>query len=361
MKTALLVLILFATLACRKKINHVVGETSTYNNGDTLIQGGPAVSSLNWTKITDDEIKEVFSVENFNGELYLGGAFQNGFGTIRCFGKLNSQGILTSPLVSNFSTGTVYDVYTYNNELIVGGNFTINNTGGIYDLIRITSTGQVIDIPFSTSTAHSVRRMIEYNGDLVVGGIFSPSSTNSVLNYDVDILTNYSPSSGITNFSLNGPITGLVVHNGELYACGKNAKLYKRSGGTWLDVPYIGQNAFVDKIHGIAIYNSELYILGNFENSYYVKKMNTQGIWENIPQIYQLGDFSQYSGIKTVGDKLFIFGNGFKFEYGSTSGIMSFDGTNWSKMNSFPYEVRDVEFFNNHYYIASNYGLYKYE
>ena len=188
----LVAVIVFGLVSCRKKIDHEIGvHVYTDDQSSSFGGGSGGGTSYTWGQITSSEIVDVMSLQEFNGELYVGGLFENTAGDVEGLAKLDaSDNLIHSGTNGFFGIYGVYDLHVHNNELIIGGGFTYYNLG-FYpeDLVRMNSSATISDIPFSESIAHSVRNIMDYNGDLLITGDFELSATNWVSTANVELLS----------------------------------------------------------------------------------------------------------------------------------------------------------------------------
>ncbi len=350
-KISLLLLLVTTVTACRKKIIHNVGMTTQFYEID---QGG-LNPGLTWTQITSDEIADVYALEVFNNQLYVGGLFENAAGTIKELAKLDANDNLIHPGMSGFfGFYGVYDLMTFNNQLIIGGNYTYySGTSYPKDLVRMSSSAAVSDIPFSTSIAMSVYNMTEYNSELIVVGDFQPG-TNSITTSNVERISNWA-CAGMAD--LTGNIYGCAVYNNELYVSGPDDQLQKWNGSGWTAENY-NNIWWSDTPVEVCNYgDTSLYMLGKFSNGV-ILKYKSNGTWKNVPGVTHLGTMSNYCGLKVIGNELYVYGSNFNVN-GAMSSIIKFNGTSWSHVGNFTSQVNDIIKFNNKLYIAATNGVFK--
>ncbi|HRD39131.1 MAG TPA: hypothetical protein PLC65_10900, partial [Bacteroidia bacterium] len=167
------------------------------------------------------------------------------------------------------TNGPVFAFSVYNNELYVGGAFSM--AGGIpanriakWDGSTWSSLGAGLD--------GNVFSLSVYNGELYAGGVFTTAGGNSAISV---AKWNGSIWSAVGANSMNAPVYALIVYNGELYVGGQfysggsiyGGCLAKWDGSTWSNISTgmsgIGPGPDV-AVHSLAVYNSELYASGSF-------------------------------------------------------------------------------------------------
>ncbi|MFT5777841.1 MAG: hypothetical protein ACI837_000789 [Crocinitomicaceae bacterium] len=342
-------------VSCRKKTEHVLG-TSTYIEGEEPV-GGTAGTS--WTQISSSEITDIYALEEFNGQLYVGGLFDNTANTIHDFAKLDASDNLIDPGISGFFGGYgIYDLHISNSDLILGGNYTYYTTGtDPEDLTRMNTSAVITDIPFSNSLGSSARNIMDYSSDLLITGAFSPSASNWVVTDNVDLI---SGNTAVGMANLTGTVYGSAMHNGSLFVCGPDDNLKSWSGSAWVDEIYNGLH-WQDAVWDVISYNSELYIMGKFNNGVVIKRKSATGTWTDIAEIGQIGGMSFYGGMKVVDNELYVFDGNLTINGASLLGLVKYNGTSWSSVGNFTYEVHDIVKFNGYLYLASDYGIFKYD
>jgi hypothetical protein len=348
------VVLLFLLVSCRKKIDHVVGNTTEIIEGNGLTD-----PTYDWERVSEEGMIEFHTLQLFNNELYVGGQFVDTTNNFKFIGKLDQNGQWMQALPINLNGNGVYDMEVLNNELIIGGNFYSGSITGNADLIRMDLSGTVNDIPFSNSNSSRVNCIYKNLNNLYVGGYFSPSTTNAIVTKNVEKLVNFTP---VGTADAANEVFNLSQRNGGILACGASNKLMGWNGGsTWTEQSYLNKT-LNDKVVASFTENLDLYLLGNFSYTMLtLKVMDSFGTWQNMPEISHAGNISQYSKMKKIDQDLFLFGKGFAENGGTVSSVLRLVGSNWYSFCDVQYEVRDIEFFNGYYYIATNYGLYKYK
>lgn len=344
---------LLVLISCRKEIQHTEGITT-----EIIKDSGGETPTTGWIKVSGDGMTEFHSLQVFNNELYVGGAFEDTTNNFSFLGKLDANGNVVRALSQNFIGNGIYDLEVFNNELIIGGNFFYGSLNTNADLIRMNASGTITDIPFSNSSGSTVRCIFPSNSDLYIGGKFSASSSNSIISSNIEKLVNYTPV-GMAN--LSNEVYAISKINTAILVCGPSIGVKNWNGSNWSAFSYPNFSNF-DEIYSMSSGMSEFYLLGNFSYGLYTLKMkDTFGNWFNVDEVKHTGKLSNYTKVKEIGQDLFLFGKGFSINGGPVSSIVKLSGSDWYVFSDLQYEVRDMVFFNGYYYIATNYGLFKYK
>lgn len=181
------------------------------------------------------------------------------------------------------TSGTAWNLDSYNNELYVGGNF--DSIGGIktnnfakFDGVNWHS----LSYPYYTC----VSGMANYKGKLYMSGEVSSGSSCSNLAYYDGV--NWHPWVGVLG-NVNKGVFGLKVIDSLLFVYGR----FYSVGGTncsglaaWNGTKWLGFGKGVEKvgtIHNIAKVNGELYIMGIFDS---INELSTgQGVFNYYTNI----------------------------------------------------------------------------
>ena len=138
----------------------------------------------------------ILSVEEFNGDLIVGGFFDeiNGVSVNHIARWDGNEWLpLGDGMTSDDTENTrVHDLFVYEGDLYAGGYFTSAGSSSAINLAKWdgsewTEVGNdVVDVPFTTGMWQGVWTIEEYNGDLIVGGNFiddctPPESTCTLL------------------------------------------------------------------------------------------------------------------------------------------------------------------------------------
>jgi len=167
----------------------------------------------------------------------------------------------------------IYSLFVFNNALYVAGMF--DSIGGIaanniakYDGINWTALGNGITYPNNSDC--NIRSLYSYNNELIVGGYFNQAGTIAANNIAKWNGTTWStlgvgfPSS-VSSTIYKICVTSLGVYNSELYAGNSTAGISKWNGVNWSAVgggiPNVGNGNIVT---AMCVYNNKLILSGNF-------------------------------------------------------------------------------------------------
>src|SRR3989441_691464 len=173
----------------------------------------------------------VNSLAVYNGQLYVGGFYQNAAGIALC-DRLCRWNSTTSTWSSiggaqfNGNSSAVRALAVYNGELYVGGEFT--NAAGITGANSIAkwngTTWSIVGSP--SALANNVQALAAYCGDLYVGGTFTTAAgipgADRFVKWDG---TNYSIVGGAT--AISSFVNALGAYKGSLYVGG----IFTSAGG----------------------------------------------------------------------------------------------------------------------------------
>jgi hypothetical protein len=229
----------------------------------------------NWDSLPIQPFKtqgvgSILGMKVINNELYVSGWIDTIAGMpitgIAKWNGSNWSGINFPNLQSFAGIGAIAE---YNGEIYAAGNFNSaaypNDTIGEiarYDGINWRSVGGGIH-----GSMAGVASMVVYNGELYVAGYFFTSSGNAGNHIQKWNGTTWSDVGGGTNLN-NGQITQLLVHNSKLYAMGvmdsaggvPASKIAVWDGSQWCGLG----NSFDNTIMSGCIYKDTLYIGGGF-------------------------------------------------------------------------------------------------
>lgn len=202
-----------------------------------------------------------------NNELLVGGAFslagglpaqrlakwdgQNWFGYNLPFLLMNSDQICT--------------IEEFNGEIYLGGSFIDTLSWSIYNFGKLCQN-QLCEVsttqPFSGSAA--VYKLIEFNHELIVAGEFNSAYGNNLIKWDGQNYLSF-------GLGTNGPVSDMLIYNNELYIVGNFSmvdgvpvsNIAKWNGTQWTR---IGNSVFGNSILCLAIMDDELYVGGGFQD-----------------------------------------------------------------------------------------------
>src|SRR6187399_3200871 len=228
----------------------------------------------------------VYTLEFYNGELYVGGVFDSAGGipakNIAKWNGANWEQLGIGIIGSGEWPASVGALAVFNNELYVGGVFA--SAGGVparniakWNGTSWSAVGTGIgDVWRGIGFVESVNSLVVYNGELYASGFFTKAGSISAINIARWNGTSWSavgagvgvvwPGTGIPEIALS-----MTEYNGELYVGGKflNAggiavnNIAKWNGTSW-SLPGIGVN---DIVYDMIAHKGELYIAGRFSSS----------------------------------------------------------------------------------------------
>ena len=225
---------------------------------------------------------KVRSLAVFNNTLFAGGSFNSAGGTpLNNLAKWNGTSWL--PVTLNMHTpsyvygGGIYSLLVFNNALYVAGTF--DSIGGIaanniakYDGINWTALGNGITYTNPTSPIPfcNIRSLYSYNNELIVGGYFNQAGTIAANNIAKWNGTTWSTLGvGIPNSSsspsVRSNVTSLCVYNSQLYVGNTTSGISKWNGTNWSAVGGgIPFNNGYDQVSSMCVYNNKLILAGYF-------------------------------------------------------------------------------------------------
>ncbi len=241
----------------------------------------------------------VASLYSDNNNLYVGGNFSN-INNVQSHKIIRYDGISFysyPPLDTVMSGWAVNAIISYNNELYVGGNFDSHLSSNMKDIAKWDGN-QWMPVGNGLSGGFTWVNDFEiYQGLLIVGGAFKVSQGdpgNNVVGWDG---SQWIP---LGNGVLNGGVKGLAVYNNELwvgglfsYADGFNipvSYLAKWDGGQWYNVGLIPNSTVSD----LAVLGNDLYISGNFKTmngdtvNHIIKYNDLTGFSNNLVEINKI-------------------------------------------------------------------------
>jgi hypothetical protein len=248
-------------------------------NGVALFNGTTWYSAGVWS----NSLAAASAIETYNNELYIGGNFAN----------INNQprwriakwlgGTNWANVGPGFSQGQgwVNNMHVYNGELYVAGKLDLPGTGLYYNLVRWDGTqwdsvgGSWHPIYFGCMVTDTINNL------LYIGA--SPIVVNGVSIKDIAIWdgTNLYPGPASPFFGVNH----MAFYNNELYAAGHSITMSpdtmfaKFDGNNWTIIPTTNGG-----ITGLTVHNGNLFVGGTFDSiaGLPIKKLACYGI--NCPQ-----------------------------------------------------------------------------
>jgi hypothetical protein len=242
-----------------------------YASGDFRTTANDTIKGIaKWNGTTWDSLgsglnSSPTAIAFYNGELYTGGGFTQA-GTISANHIARWNGVNWDSLPSNNIDNYIFALYEYNSELYVSGMFSYVGTTTSRSIAKWneTSWGTVGSPPWALVIAESMK---EYNGELYVGGSFDAPSRH-ILKWSGNNWFDVNPSVIIQQLSSGyPPIQAMEVFQNKLYIAGDFFLPYENII-SWDDTNYLPVGGGVDGvIFDMAIFNSELYVVGDFNTA----------------------------------------------------------------------------------------------
>lgn len=232
---------------------------SLYAGGSFDTSGNAFTSGISrwdgslWTAVGSGLSADVFSIINFNGELYAGTSSAASLGNIFRWNGFNWS------TVSGGTNGAVMAMAIYNGELYVGGAFDTAGTDAAGYIAKWDGSNWSA---VGTGMNDEVDALIVFNGELYAGGKFTLAGGN---------IANGIAKWGGTAWTSVGNGTGRWVYsfgeyNGELYEGGTGAsgisEITKWNGSNWITFGGGVQGGLGSYVSCMMVYNAELYVGG---------------------------------------------------------------------------------------------------
>jgi PKD repeat protein len=236
----------------------------------TLGTGGPGNyiakwNGTSWVSLNTGGMNdEVFSFAVYNGELYAGGWFTVAGGTPASYIAKYNGTTWTAVGTGMNNNGYVYALGVFNNDLYAGGDF-LNAGGTLANRIAKYNSGSgwsTLGSGLSNGANATVRAFAIYNNQLAIGGSFS--LTGGVTANRVS-LWNGTTFTGIG--IMNGTVYTLCTFNSNLFAGGiyssPASDIAQYNGTSWSSVGTNGTGAN-NVVFCLKEYSNQLYMGGTF-------------------------------------------------------------------------------------------------
>ncbi len=274
---------------------------------------------------------QVYSLYNYDNELYIGGPFQNvGTLVVNCFAKWDSLNWLS--FGGGFDDGGLNCIVSFNNEIYVGGSFWEADNQPNTKRLAIWDGSNWFGASIGEPDAHVYDFKI-FNNKLFVAGNFYKLGITVF-----DKIVAYDGTNWLNVGSMGMWVRALEVFNGELYAGGYFGLRKYLGGTTWEDVPgepngwvyamktdtfnnflYVGGGGFTTVGDTIISYNAAMW--DGF-------KWNSLGGTDISCSVYWRA-MAIYRGDLYVGGCMNTLNNGLVVNY-----ITCWDGTKWDSLGS---------------------------
>jgi hypothetical protein len=288
---------------------------------------------------------EVTCFAIYNGELYVGGQFNNP-GGLSSIGLMKWNGISFDTLPGNYLFGNsrVEAMAVYNNELYIGGGFTTYNTfnPSVFDFIAKWDGANFTSV--GTGCNNEVYSMAVYKGNLYVGGDMQTAGST--------VVNSIAKWNGIQWLSVGGGITGssarvseLEVYNNELYASGNFyfAALNTSCIARWNDTTWneVGTGGIPGVVYALGTFNNELYAGGPYFTQAGGVPVNEIAKWNGTTWSAVGSGISYYDGylgdlfaMKEYHNELYVGGEFSVMDGDSIKSIAKYNGIAWNSVGS---------------------------
>jgi hypothetical protein len=238
---------------------------------------------------------------------------------------------LVSPLLGGV-IGAVNDIFMYNGDVIVAGNFsqadgqTANNIASY-----ISGFAGFLWIETYGGTNGPVNALDTLNFQLIAAGEFSVAGTSSVNNIARLGNNGWEAMGG----GIFGKVNDLEWHEGELYAAGDfqfigggpaNADIAKWNGAEWMPLGW-GTNGSINALRSSP---DGLFFAGDFTEAGNAPILHVGKLISNVPEPLGLGIAAPVNDIELWNNKPVIASN-LKYQ-GEVFGLMQFNAGNWEAL-----------------------------
>lgn len=240
-----------------------------YVGGDFTLSGGDTMNrvaywdGLQWYPMGDGFDNRVMDIGEYNGEIYAVGDFQNsGTTPVNHIAKWN--GTSWEDVGGGLDDWAIC-MYVFNNDLYVGGSFQMAGTTPCKYVARWNGTvWSTVDTNITSTSPWAVQTIYSYQNELLIGGRFT--ANGSIDNIARLINGVWQALGG----SANGDVTGMQEINGDLYVTGffsfvdtvNSLAFAKWNGNNWTAI-YGPMSSLVT---GIIEYNGNIILSGNINS-----------------------------------------------------------------------------------------------
>jgi hypothetical protein len=278
---------------------------------------------------------EVYSLHQFNGELYAGTFLQT------LYKWTGSDWVSFGPdLAPNNSWGQIRAMETYNDSLYIAGHFRFDTLQPPY----IAKWNGVTWDSVANGIVGKVEALTLYNGELVAGGWFTTaagSAGDRIAKWNGTtwsaIGTGISASTGNNNPNINAvtEYSGNLVAAGNFEMAGGNNALNIAiwNGFSWQQLG----SGFNDQVFALIVHDNFLFAAGAFTMSggatvNFIGRWNGGG-WDQVGQLDStVFALHEYNGKLVAGGAFQTAGGGH---------VAWWDGVNWRPMSDVPTDIGD--------------------
>lgn len=226
----------------------------------------------------------------------------------------------------------VFAECTYNNNLYVGGDFTVAGSASASYIAEWNGSAWSA---LGTGVSGEVDALCVYNGKLIVGGYFTTAggvTVNNIAQWDG---TTWTP----LDSGFNNQVMALCVYNGNLMATGnftaaggkKTVGIAQWNGSSWSAIGSYGLNGLPE---AMVVYNGDLIIGGSFETLGGSILDSNLAVWNGIA-FTSIGNANYPVYALAVYNNNLVIGGNFDAVGGvSAANIASWNGTKWSAFGS---------------------------
>jgi trimeric autotransporter adhesin len=262
------------------------------------------------------------------------------------FSVFFAQSQYWTPLGSSGVNDEVSHLTVHNNELIIGGRFTMADTLFVNKLVKWNGTEfeELLNVPGSDN----VSALYSHNGELYMGRGYIPY----IFKWDNSTWSN-------VGSGLNYPPIAMITFNSDLFVGGSFTMadsitvnyVARWDGNQWHNVG----SGFNNYVSALEIYNNELYAAGLFQFSgttpiNYVARWNGS-TWVPVGN----GTNGRVMALKTFNGELYASGSFTTAGSVTALKIARWNGTTWNSVSPFSvngFAISEMEIYNNNLYVA---------
>lgn len=247
-------------------------------------------NGVNWSALGSNENngvnKTVYTLADWNNELYVGGNFDTADGqTTKNIARWNGEqwSSLQSGVYNPTSSSYVFSLLPTENYLYVGGRFTLANTALVNNIARWNGEQW---LPLNLGTNGNVYALTAFQGGIYAGGEFTQVDNKAIpyLAYWKQDQWNALPA------QLDGAVYTLTANNNNLYAGGDFTHADTTPTmriAAWNTLQWMPLTTGVDNsVYSLVYWNNNLFVGGGFskagdQQSAYMALWNDVN-WQNV-------------------------------------------------------------------------------